>query len=147
MSRLFVDGTAALPLRPIGDVCPRPNLRLVADPPAGGGRLTADRRGPLRLTRRGQLVIVVAMALLVAFGCINLGLMPAAATSTGQAVGQQRTVAPVGSTLIVQPGDSLWSVATRIAPGVDPRLTVQQLVDRNGLTSTAVTAGQVLRLP
>ena len=147
MSRLFVDGTAALPLRPLGDPYPRPQLRLVTEPPAGGGRLTVARRGPLRLTRRGQLVIVVAVALLVAFGCMVLGLMPSAVTSAGHAVGEQGMAGAAGTTLVVQPGDSLWSVATRIAPGVDPRLTVQQLVDRNGLTSTAVAAGQVLRLP
>ena len=147
MSRLFVDGTAALPLRPLGDVRPRPNLRLVADPPAGGGRPTSARRGPVRLTRRGQLAVVVAVALLAAFGCMVLGLMPAAVTSSGQVVGEQGTAALAGTTLVVQPGDSLWSVAARIAPGVDPRVTVQQLVDRNGLPSTAVAAGQVLRLP
>lgn len=147
MSRLFVDGTAALPLRPLGDSYSRPQLRLVADPPAGGGRLTAARRGPVRLTRRGQLAIVVAVALLAALGCMVLGLMPAAATSSGQATGEQGTVASAGTSVVVQPGDSLWSVATRIAPGVDPRVTVQQLVDRNGLAGTALTAGQVLRLP
>jgi LysM repeat protein len=47
----------------------------------------------------------------------------------------------------VQPGDTLWAIATRVAPKGDPRVTVQQIVDRNGLAGASIEAGQVLVLP
>jgi hypothetical protein len=147
MSQLFVDGTAALPLRPITQPRPRPQLRLVSDPPAGGGREVSRPGGAARLTRLGQIVAVMAVALLAALVCMGLGLMPSPAISNGGQPAAEPGAASVGHTLVVQPGDSLWSIATRIEPGVDPRLTVQQLIDRNGLVGTAVSAGQVLRLP
>ena len=46
----------------------------------------------------------------------------------------------------VQPGDTLWSIAERTFPG-DPREGVWELRERNGLASTTIVPGQVLRLP
>jgi LysM repeat protein len=147
MSRFFIDGTAALPLRSGVPPVARPSLRLVSGPPAGGGRVGVASAPRLRLTQRGRLVAVIVGALLAATLCIAFGLMPAAATSGAEPVAGLSGASAVGPTLVVQPGESLWSIATRIAPGVDPRVTVQQLVDRNGLAGTALEAGQVLRLP
>jgi LysM repeat protein len=45
----------------------------------------------------------------------------------------------------VRPGDTLWSIASRIAPQRDPRLTVAALEQLNHLDTPAVQAGQVLR--
>ena len=47
----------------------------------------------------------------------------------------------------VRPGETLWAIATRTAPEVDPRQTVAVLMDLNGLETSTVQAGQVLRLP
>jgi hypothetical protein len=47
----------------------------------------------------------------------------------------------------VQPGESLWAVATRIAPHQDPRLVVADIESLNDLTTAWVTPGQQLVLP
>lgn len=38
----------------------------------------------------------------------------------------------VGDIYVVQPGDSLWSIAQRLAPGADPRPVVRDLRQRIG---------------
>jgi LysM repeat protein len=47
----------------------------------------------------------------------------------------------------VQSGDSLWSVASRLAPKADPRDVIADLVNLNGLSSAVVTPGQQLAIP
>jgi hypothetical protein len=46
----------------------------------------------------------------------------------------------------VEPGDTLWSVASRTAPDRDPSDVVAELIRLNGLSSGAVHAGEVLRI-
>ncbi len=46
---------------------------------------------------------------------------------------------------VVQPGDTLWSIATRFDRGGDPRALVAQLAAQTG--SEAVYPGERLRLP
>jgi hypothetical protein len=41
---------------------------------------------------------------------------------------------------VVQPGDTLWDIAARVAPGKDPRPVVDELADRAG--SPVLQAGQ-----
>jgi nucleoid-associated protein YgaU len=50
-----------------------------------------------------------------------------------------------GFVYTVRPGDTLWSIATRMEPGGDPRRLVAQLADRLG--TDTVFAGERLRLP
>ena len=64
------------------------------------------------------LVVPAVAALLVAPGLVR-----------GE--GPQRPVAVV--TYTVQPGDTLWSIARRVAPDRDPRPVVDGLVDANHL--------------
>ena len=46
----------------------------------------------------------------------------------------------------VKPGDTLWSIARRIAPGQDPRPVVERLIADNHLRGT-LQAGQAIHLP
>lgn len=46
----------------------------------------------------------------------------------------------------VKPGDTLWSIASRIAPGQDPRRVVDQLIADNHLRGS-LQAGQAIDLP
>ena len=93
----------------------------------------------LRLTRRGRALLVVFAALLLFV-----------AVSAGRNGSQAATVSETGPTLqqaTVQPGDTLWSVAQRIAPDNDPREVVAQIRELNDLTGTRLQVGQQLLLP
>ena len=46
----------------------------------------------------------------------------------------------------VKPGDTLWSIARRIAPGQDPRPVVDELINENHLRGS-LQAGQALEVP
>ncbi|MHB8593211.1 MAG: LysM peptidoglycan-binding domain-containing protein [Acidimicrobiales bacterium] len=58
---------------------------------------------------------------------------------------------PAGATVVdhalyvVQPGDTLWSIAERLDPGADPRPVVADLSAQVG--SDTVVPGEALRLP
>lgn len=47
----------------------------------------------------------------------------------------------------VSAGDTLWKIASELAPNQDPRDFITQLVELNKLTSASVTPGQRLLLP
>ncbi|WP_169807890.1 LysM peptidoglycan-binding domain-containing protein [Actinomadura hibisca] len=48
---------------------------------------------------------------------------------------------------MVEPGQTLWEIAVRASGDGDPRLTVQRIIDLNGLSGPVVQPGQRLRLP
>ena len=93
---------------------------------------------PLRLTRRGLVVAVVATMLLAAL------LLTVARLSAGAA--PSAPAAPVGSTVTVEPGDTLWSIAQRAQPKSDPRLVVDHLRKVNHLDSVVLSPGQTLKV-
>jgi Tfp pilus assembly protein FimV len=49
-------------------------------------------------------------------------------------------------TYVVEPGDTLWSIARRVAPGRDPRPVVDGLIRANDLRA-GLQAGQELSIP
>jgi hypothetical protein len=52
------------------------------------------------------------------------------------------------SSVVVQPGDSVWSIATSVAgTGDDVRAVVDDIQQLNGLRGSALVPGQVLDLP
>jgi LysM repeat protein len=98
---------------------------------------------PLRLTRRGRVVIAIAAALLL--GVLSL-VIAASAQATNHPVPSgvaQRNLTQV----TVRPGQSLWSVAENADPAADTRAVVQQIIELNGLTGNVVFAGQRLWVP
>lgn len=95
---------------------------------------------PVRLTRRGRLVLAALSLVLVVLSAGAVGGLPATA-GTGD-------TAPVaGQHVTVRPGETLWSIALRTAPQADPRQTVAHIIDLNALESSAVQAGSVLLVP
>ena len=60
--------------------------------------------------------------------------------------GQQRPSKPVWSH-VVQPGETLWQLARRAAPGRDTRETVDRLIRANDLDGGLIVPGQQLVLP
>ena len=111
----------------------QPRARAVVPPAAG------DRGAALRLTRRGRAVVVL-LAAVVGAGAL-LGL-----TAPATATGDPGSVA-VAERVTVRPGETLWEIAERARPGVDPRQTIARIRDMNGLTSSVAQAGQVLLVP
>jgi len=51
------------------------------------------------------------------------------------------------STIVVQPGDTLWSIAAQRYPTDDVRDRVDGIERANGLQSPLIDAGEILRLP
>lgn len=94
------------------------------------------RRGRLRLTRRGRVVIVL----------LALGLLLVAGFAVGR-VTSSHAASAVTTTAIVQPGDTLWSIAARVAPQRDTRAVVGEIRAANHLSSASVQVGQRLLLP
>jgi hypothetical protein len=134
-------------------------LRLVpAFPPAGGPAPSGeaavaqprpaqcatgpDDRRRLRLTRRGRLVFR-AGALVLAAGAVLLAVLmvsrPAAAGSPSGPVQVRYHV--------VLPGETLWSIAGEVAPRVDRREVIAEIVELNALPDSGVLAGQRIALP
>lgn len=95
---------------------------------------TSAAAAPLRLTRRGYAVFGLLAATLVA-GLLWLAHASAPASPRAPEIGA----------VTVRSGDTLWSIASRIAPQRDPRLVVAELEDVNHLSSPAVAPGQILR--
>ena len=102
------------------------------------GEAVRVESGRMRLTRRGRMlarmlatVLVVAVFLLVAPGL-------------ARGDGPDRPAPRV--TYVVEPGDTLWSIARRVAPGRDPRPVVDGLIEANDLRG-GLQAGQELSIP
>ena len=55
------------------------------------------------------------------------------------------SAAGVAPTVVVQPGDTLWTIAADVAPDADVRITVDQLIALNG--ASPIVPGQELVVP
>lgn len=100
---------------------------------------------PLRLTRRARLLLTaVALLAVVVLAVLALGGPSAVAGTAGGGGGATATDA---RRVTVRPGETLWAIAQRVAPGTDPRATIAEILDLNALESSGVQVGQVLLLP
>jgi len=96
---------------------------------------------PVRLTRRGRLV-VFAFGVLLAFA---LGVWFAAGSVATQESGVEQV-----DVVTVAPGDTLWDIAADAAEATGEGSTgdmVARIQDMNSLDSSMVYAGQKLRIP
>jgi LysM repeat protein len=89
--------------------------------------------GRLRLTRRGRAVLV---ALFVLIATIVITVV-APASRAADPPGPARIA-------VVQPGDSLWSIAERHVPSRDRIIAVEEIRRLNRLDGYTVHAGQRL---
>jgi len=90
----------------------------------------ANRAGGTRSGRRLLAAVAAVLALSVAFALGARG-------------------APEGryTTVVVQPGDTLWSLAAEHYPADDVRVRVDDIEQANGLRGPTIQVGQSLRLP
>lgn len=100
-------------------------------------RMTLQRSG-IRLTRRGRGLVLAVLMVVIAALVIG-GALRATAASTDVPTGW--------STTVVQPGDTLWSLAQSRSGGGDPRSLIVAIKSINGLSSAGVVSGQRLLLP
>jgi LysM domain-containing protein len=99
-------------------------------------------RPPVRLTRRGRVVVVCVVALALLAGLWTGARHRARATSGGD-----RGPATAREAVIVGPHDTLWGIAVRTRPEADPRVTVQRMIDLNALSTAVVNPGQKVYIP
>ena len=112
-------------------------------PAARSGRPRDTPVAPLRLTRRGRVVVALVVALLVTLVSLLLAGV-AQATNDGPS---PRAARENLVQVIVRPGQSLWSVAESADPDQDTRAVIQQIIDLNSLNGDTVFAGQQLWVP
>lgn len=91
--------------------------------------------GVVRLTRRGVAVLTAAVAV-VGVVLVLLAWRSAPAAPTPRSI---------PAIVTVQAGDTLWSIATQVAPDRDPRAEVADLQRLNQLGDVNVSVGQTLR--
>ena len=126
-------------------VTPRPEGREGATAarvhPRGGARPAPvpGQRARLRLTRRARrLAVVMALASGMALGSW-LGPLVAGDAGGLRLAGE--------SSVVVQPGDTLWSIASAVDGGGDVRAVVDRIQALNGLHGAELVPGQTLVLP
>ncbi|WP_411709953.1 LysM peptidoglycan-binding domain-containing protein [Arthrobacter sp. B10-11] len=100
---------------------------------------------PLRLTRRGRIVLVGVPLILVSVLLISLaGLLNSPAKAADSA--SELSLTPTVS-VTVQPGQSLWEIAGTVSPERDTRDVVADIVQLNNLDGGRVMPGQQIFVP
>lgn len=130
--------TAALAFRPehLVDIAPDPVVRLVPDLEAERPvrpAVTAEIGSEVFLQRR---LVVAAVVLALVVGVVSFLGADGSSGAAGAVSGPQ--------TVVVEPGDSLWAIAGRLAPG-DPRPLVDELSRLVG--GTDIRPGQRIHVP
>lgn len=126
--------TAQPILEPTDPGVRRPHLVLVPTGPGAHGFAQAAPSGPLRLTRRGRLVLALLVLLLMA--AAGLGVTTAFAA------------APAPShTITVEAGQTLSEIALAELPGVALSDAIIEIQLANTLSTDQVHAGQRLTIP
>jgi len=95
----------------------------------------------VRLNRRGRLArTFVVLSLAIVLGSVVSAQAGAGTDTSTQAASSFITVT-------VAPGDTVWSLANRLAGGGDVRSLVSEIISVNSLSSVDVATGQKLRIP
>jgi hypothetical protein len=112
----------------------------VAAPPQG-------RPGPVRLTRRGRRVVagLVLGVLIVAVAVLWVSVAGSVQASSHAAA--PGSVYRGMTQVVVQPGQTLWSVAATAEPSGNLWAVVQQIINVNALSGDQIQAGQLLWVP
>lgn len=95
------------------------------------------------LTQRGRVVLglLITATVLALLALVFAAFAPNASATT-------QTVDNGSQVLIVKPGQTLWQIAAEVDPSVDPRETIDRILDLNSLSNSAqIHAGQALVVP
>ena len=107
----------------------------------------ARTRPRTRLTRRGRIVVsalvIAAMLLIAVLAWIGGATRADAAGSGPPPSAVYRNLTKV----VVEPGESLWTIAAQAEPAADPRSVIQEIIDLNALGGTSIQPGERLWVP
>jgi hypothetical protein len=107
-------------------------------------RRVPARRVPapkLRITARGRAVLAAIVAAPLVVAALVVGL------NGGGAVATVEQAQVTFSYVSLAPGETLWELADRVAPGVDPREFIADVETLNNISATDLQAGQQLAVP
>ena len=125
------------PVRP----APRPRLRVIEGGRREVGVDTYRRRRVVAAVALFAAAVVSVLVLRVVVGALAAGVLPAPPPA-GPVSGEVPAGAP---TYVVQPGDTLWSIAESLDRSGDVRATVDALARANGCA--ALDVGDRIALP
>lgn len=94
---------------------------------------------PVRLTRRGRLVLTVLFLVVVSVVLTVFG-------ATSAATGEAGTPVPTRS-VVVEPGDTLWGIAAEVAASGEVREMTHRIQELNAMSGSGVAVGQELAVP
>jgi LysM repeat protein len=86
---------------------------------------------------RKAVPVVLALAWVMMFAAAAMASVRSGAVSPS----------PKTTLYTVQPGDTLWSIASQLDKHQDPRQAVYEIMRANGLNSAVIRPGQVLEIP
>ncbi len=116
------------------------------EPRFGSAAGAQPTRAPLRLTRRGRLVVTVLLVVVFSAAVLMLtALVSGRAQATNH--GEPRAGYQGMHEIVVRPGQTLWSIAAAAEPTADPRSVVQEIMSANALDGPGIRAGQLLWVP
>lgn len=96
----------------------------------------------LRLTRRGRMVFGGLAMLLVLSAVAVLAMLGGTRAEASAEVADAQF-----GYVVVQPGASLWQLASELDPESDPRDLVAEIVRLNQLGDSSIEAGQEIAVP
>jgi nucleoid-associated protein YgaU len=107
----------------------------------------APRPAVLRLTRRGRVVVTVAMTL-AAVATVTVLRTTVAGGAPASGPGAPGGSPYSGMTqVVVRPGQTVWSLAATAEPSANPWTVVQEIMEVNALNGPQIQAGQTLWVP
>jgi len=131
--------TATLPAD-IGGANPGMPCRVAGNPsvrrPVRSTPPPARRPSPVRLTRRGRVVVVLFLLGLM----VGIAVLLSTASQASAPAGPDRAVT-------VHSGDTLWSISVAAMPGVRPDAAMAQIRRLNHMSDNTIYVGQQLILP
>ena len=142
--RLVADGGRLVPEPPDQPARVRREPARPAAPRRAAAPRQAAARTPVRLTRRGRLVVTAAAVLIV--GAISMTLA-GVAQATGHSAATAAHAREGVTKVLVRPGQTLWSLAEQYAPDADTRLVIQEILQLNSMSTDQVQPGQLLWVP
>ncbi len=104
---------------------------------SGRGAPTEPPR-PVRLTRRGRLVVMSLILAVLVLALVGLGAGSAATGDSGP---------PATRTVVVAKGDTLWAIAADVAGPGEIREVVHRIQQINELPGPELVEGQRLAVP